>query len=168
MADPARLYNILSGILRLLIVREPIYTGNTLIFIMGSSMARRSIGKYVLVSLSIFFMIFIASIMVSAQSPVVVSPSISPVPSNEYTGWPLTIGGIVFDGDRRPVSGAVVKLWQNGQLVHNGYRSGNITNPVISGYYNPQVNDFGFVDFGGEYSFSGLYPGVYEITVEKG
>ncbi len=130
-------------------------------------MAGRHIGNHILLLLSIFFMIFMAPIVVSAQSPVVVSLSLSPGPSNEYTGWPLNIGGTIFDGDRRPVSGAVVKLWQNGQLVHNGYRSVNVSNPVISRYYSPEINDFGGVDLGGFYSFSGLYPGIYEITVEK-
>lgn len=102
-----------------------------------------------------------------AQSQTTVSSSPSPGFENQYIGWPLSIGGMIYDADRRPVSGAVVTLYLDGQMVNMsaaGAPWGNPgPNPTISMYYSPE---YGTPE--GYYSFFNLYPGIYEIVVEKG
>ena len=109
--------------------------------------------------------------MALAQSSTTVSPS--PIPAidgGQYTGRPLALSGTIFDADRRPVSGAVVTLYRGGKIVNrsadgataNPYGGPDI-NPVISTYYS-----LGDIDSGGTYGFSNLYPGIYEVMVEKG
>ncbi len=71
--------------------------------------------------------------------------------------------------DHRPVSGAVVTLYQNGLPVNtskmgqaSNLYGGPIQNPVISEYYSLENSNEGY------YGFGYLYPGIYVVRVEKG
>jgi hypothetical protein len=99
-----------------------------------------------------------------------VSSSPSPGFENQYIGWPLSIGGMIYDADRRPVPGAVVTLYQNGQIV-NMSAMGATMNIMWASGPNPTISTYYFTEYGtpeGYYSFFNLYPGIYEIVVEKG
>ena len=116
------------------------------------------------------FVLICASHTVIAQSSATVSPTPTPgVDESQYHGWPLSIGGTIFDADHRPVSGAIVTLYKDGRMVNrtDGEAEypfgGPDQNPVISDYYSPEGRSSE-----GSYWFPYLAPGIYEVVVEKG
>lgn len=148
-------------------MREPIYTGYLYTLIRGLSVERRLIVICILTSL--FILIYTNTIAIAQSSTILSSSPTSGVDDDQYHGWPLTISGLIYDADRKPVSGAIVTLYREGQIVNrsnagataNAY-GGPALNPVISAYNHLEDSSSE-----GSYAFSGLYPGVYEVTVEK-
>lgn len=75
------------------------------------------------------------------------------------------ISGYVLDEDGKPVSRAVVTLWQNGQIWQP-------LNYALNACVNPQEtniaysNKYGYLKEG-SFEFGLLYPGEYTLTVEK-
>lgn len=104
--------------------------------------------------------IYVSSIILSAQSQEATVPPVSVPPS--LTEGPVPGGlirGIVSDENGNLVSGATVTLWQNGEMWQHGeYEFVPGDNPKTTNIANNNE---------GSYVFGFVYPGQYTVTAEK-
>ena len=121
--------------------------------------------RYLIIAIAVLIclyciVLFLVPASTFAQSPTTATPTGPGLPwMREYSGG--MISGMVLDEDGKPVSSAIVTLWQDGQpwelntkLAYNG---GNV-NPRLSGIYG---------DYEGSFLFGLVAPGSYFVTAEK-